>query len=293
MSPVAQHVRAPAPRRGRFRRAAREVLAAVRRRARPHDMLLLTAGVTFYAAMALVPSLVVVVRLLAAVIGPARVEQLGGAVSLALPGAQGAGAVVSELVGTAVHAPWTAVLIALLPATVYGEGLRRGFARLGSRDPAGVPAVHGRTGAWRVRLASLPLLLLAPAGLLAVLEIAPFLVRRFGSGQFGEQALAVYVALTLNWLVIAPVLLYFYRVLGPVRPTWRSALWAAYGTGAFVSGFVQGFVLFLAIPVDLGAPFGGFEAIGAAVAVCLWLWLFTALTVHGYVLALVLDERRR
>ena len=28
-------------------------------------------------------------------------------------------------------------------------------------------------------------------------------------------------------------------------------------TASFVSGFIQGFVLFLAIPLDLGLPFGG------------------------------------
>ncbi|GAA4962042.1 YihY/virulence factor BrkB family protein [Kineococcus glutinatus] len=271
-------------------RRLRGLLGGVRERTGSHDLFLLTAGVTFYAAMALVPSLVVTVRLLAAAVGPERVQQLGDAVGRALPAAHDTAGVVSELVSTAVHASWPAVAVALLPATVYGEGLRRGFARLGSRGPGGVPPVPGRAGAWRVRLLSLLVLLLAAAGLLAVLELAPFLVRRFGSGSLPQQALGVYVALTLDWLVIAPVLLYFYRVLGPVRPSWRASLWASYGTGAFVAGFVQGFVLFLAIPVDLGSPFGGFDAVGGAVAVCLWLWVFTALTVFGYALALELDD---
>ncbi|GAB7190398.1 YhjD/YihY/BrkB family envelope integrity protein [Kineococcus sp. NUM-3379] len=284
--PGAQRARAP-----RWPAAARALLDRVRRRTRSHDMALLTAGVTFYAATALVPSLVVVVRLLTAVVGPERVQALGAAVAAALPDAQGAGGVLSAFLDSTATASWVAVAVALLPATVYGEGLRRGFARVGSTAPEGLPPLPGRAGAWRVRLTALPLLLLAPAGLLAVLALGPFLADRFATGDLGDGALAVWAALTVDWLVVSPALAYLYRVLGPARPSWRSTLLAAYGTGAFFSGFVQGFVVFLAIPVDLGAPFGGFTEVGAAVAVCLWLWLFTVLTVYGYVLALVLDER--
>jgi len=264
----------------------------VHSRLKGHDLFLVSAGVTFYAAIALVPSLVVAVRLLAGVLGPDRVVELGRAVGRALPSAQGAGTVVNALVGTAVGVGWVAVVVALIPATVYGEGLRRGFARVSVRHPEPAPeAVKGRVGAWKVRLQALPLLLLAPVGFLAVLEVAPFLVRLFGDGGLGGTVLAVYVALNVDWLVVSPVLVYVYRVLGPVRPGWKASLWGGYATGAFVSGFLQGFVLFLAIPVDLGAPFGGFTQVGGAVAVCLWLWVFTALTVYGYAITLELQRR--
>ncbi|WP_432484104.1 YihY/virulence factor BrkB family protein [Kineococcus esterisolvens] len=269
----------------------RSLFADVRGRLLGHDLFLVSAGVTFYAAIALVPSLVVAVRLLALVLGPERVVELGDAVGQALPSAQGAGRVVGDLVRTAVDVGWGAVVFALVPATVYGEGLRRGFARVSARHPAPPPRpVRGRAGAWGVRLRAAPLLLLAPVGFLAVLEVAPFLARWFGSGAWGT-ALAVYVALNVDWLVVSPVLLYVYRVLGPVRTGWRASLWGAYATGAFVSGFLQGFVLFLAIPVDLGSPFGGYTQVGGAVAVCLWLWVLTALTVYGYAVTLELQRR--
>ncbi len=274
-------------------RFLRRLFADVHTRLQGHDLFLVSAGVTFYAAIALVPSLVVVVRLLAAVIGPDQVLRLADAVGRALPTAQGAGVVVRDLAETAVDVGWVAVVVALIPATVYGEGLRRGFARISVRHPEPAPvAVRGRVGAWAVRARALPLLLLAPAGFLAVLEVAPFLVRLFGSGTPGSSALAVYVALNVDWLVVSPVLLYVYKVLGPVGTGWWAALWGAYSTGAFVSGFLQGFVLFLAIPVDLGAPFGGYTQVGAAVAVCLWLWVFTALTVYGYAVTLELQRHR-
>jgi membrane protein len=279
-------------RSSRARAYLRALFADVHTRLRGHDLFLVSAGATFYAAMALVPSLVVVVRLLAAVIGAERVLELADSVGRALPTAQGAGDVVRGLAATSVEVGWLPVVVALIPATVYGEGLRRGFARVSVRYPEPAPpAVQGRTGAWRIRLRALPLLLLAPVGFLAVLEVAPFLVRLFGSGIPGS-ILGVYIALNVDWLVVSPVLVYVYRVLGPVRPGWWAALWGGFSTGAFVSGFLQGFVLFLAIPVDLGAPFGGYTQVGAAVAVCLWLWVFTALTVYGYALTLELQRRR-
>ncbi|WP_337061858.1 YihY/virulence factor BrkB family protein [Kineococcus sp. G2] len=282
---------APGAGRGRWVRL-RSLFADVRTRLHGHDLFLVSAGVTFYAAIALVPSLVVAVRLLAVLLGPERVVELGDAVGRALPDAQGAGRVVGDLVRTAVDVGWLAVLVALVPATVYGEGLRRGFARVSVRHPEPPPApVRGRAGGWRVRLRAAPLVLLAPVGFLAVLEVAPFLDGWFGDGG-PRTAVAVYVALNVDWLVVSPVLVYVYRVLGPVRPGWWATLWGAYGTGAFVSGFLQGFVLFLAIPVDLGAPFGGYAQVGGAVAVCLWLWVLTALTVYGYALTLELDRRR-
>lgn len=287
MTVSAQAVHAP----GR-RAAVRRLFRDVHDRLRGHDFFLISAGVTFYAAIALVPSLLVAVKILSGVVGRERVLSLGGSVGQALPAAQHAGDVVLTLVRTSLDVTWVAAVVALVPATVYGEGLRRGFARVSVRypDPA-PPGVRGRVGAWRVRVAALPLLLLAPVGLLAVLEVAPFLARRFGTGEVTESALAFYVALNVDWLVVSPVLVYVYRVLGPVRPSWKASVWGAYATGAFVSGFLQGFVVFLAIPVDLGAPFGGLTQVGGAVAVCLWLWVFTALTVYGYAVTLELDRR--
>lgn len=270
----------------RLRALVRDVTQEVRRTQRGHDLWIISAGVTFYALVALVPSLVVAARLLAAVVGPGRLVGLGAAVSHALPAAQGAGDVVRQLVDRSVNVRWTAVAVALVPATVYGEGLRRGFLRV--TPESGPP---GRFVGWRSRAAALPLTLLAPAGLLGVLEVAPLLARLFGTGGVGPGALAVYIALNVDWVVVSLALTYIYQVLGPAGTSMRATLGGAFFTGAFISGFLQGFVLFLAIPVDLGAPFGGFTQVGGAVAVALWLWVFTALTVIGYSITLALDTR--
>jgi membrane protein len=49
-------------------------------------------------------------------------------------------------------------------------------------------------------------------------------------------------------------------------------------------------VLFLALPLDLGAPFGGLTVVGGVVAVGLWLFLLHLVVLVGWLLTLSLDE---
>lgn len=176
-----------------------------------------------------------------------------------------------------------AALVAAVPATLYGEGLRRAFVLL-----SGLP--DERTG-WRGRLRVLPLFAVAPLLTLAVLLLTPTLAELFSGGP-GAGAVGVYLALTVDWLVLWVVLAYVYAAVGPRCPAWPALLWGAGVTAAFTSGFVQGFVLFLALPVDLGAPFGGLVVVGAVAALGFWLWVLHGLTLVGYVLTWRLHERR-
>jgi membrane protein len=288
-----------------FRRpkaAIRTVWDGVRTLLHGHDLWILTAGVTFYSLLAAVPSLLVAIRVTAAVAGRDRVDSLAAAMGKALPAAQSPAPLIETVAHHGAALSWPAVLVALVPATIWGEGLRRGFGRI---VPASAGTDHnrppGRWEGWRSRLAALPILLLSPIGLLAVLGVAPELSRllgapgadgaAFGAAGPGRTALAFYIALNVDWVVVSVVLVYTYGVLGPVWPGWRSLLAASFFTGAFISGFLQGFVIFLAIPVNLGSPFGGFATPGAVVAVALWMWLFMALLVVGYAITLSLAER--
>lgn len=73
---------------------------------------------TFYALLAAVPSLLVAVRVTAAVAGRARVEALASAVGRALPTAQAPAPVIEAFVRHAGGVHWRAALIAVIPATV-------------------------------------------------------------------------------------------------------------------------------------------------------------------------------
>jgi membrane protein len=167
-----------------------------------------------------------------------------------------------------------------VPASLYGEGLRRAFVRLEEEDESNV----GRRG----RLGVLPLLAATPLLAAVVLLCAPFFAG-LAEGGPGTRALAAYLALCLGWVLLTGPVAYVYRVLSPETPGWRASLLAGTVTAAFVSGFLQGFVLFLAIPLDLGRPFGGFVAVGACVAVMLWLWVLHLVLLFGYGLCRALD----
>lgn len=263
------------------RARARRLAVATVDTLRDHDLALTSAGVTFYGGVALVPTVLVALWLTAGLVGDAAVSDLGARMAEVLPGELGADRAARTVVAAALDLSALPALVALVPASLYGEGLRRAFVRL-----SGTP---DRLVGWRGRLRVLPLFVLAPVLTLALLLVAPLLGSLFGTDSFARTMLGVLVAFYVDLLVLVPILAFVYRVVGPVAPAWWSVAWAALGAGACVAGFVQGFVLFLSLPIDLGAPFGGFTSIGAAVAVVLWLWVLHLLVLVGYAAALRLD----
>ena len=238
-----------------------------------HDLLLYGAGVTFYSALAVVPTIFVATKLLSLVLGGDRVLRLAGDLAAALPSQLGADRIAEALVRQGVGISWLGVLIAVLPASLYGEGLRRAYAALADADDSLV--------GWRGRLAALPLLAAAPGLLFAVLAITPLLSDLFEKGA-GGVALGVYIALNVDWIVVSIPLAWSFRIVAPDPPPWKFALAGGFATGAFVSGFLQGFVFFLSLPLDLGAPFGGQVAVGAVCAVLLWLWVLHLVVLVGW-----------
>ncbi|HST67246.1 MAG TPA: YhjD/YihY/BrkB family envelope integrity protein [Mycobacteriales bacterium] len=247
-----------------------------------HDLALYAAGVTFYAGIALVPSVLVAVWLTAQLVGDDRMVSLGRSLADALPDQLGAPHVAEATIAAGLRLPVAVALAVLLPATFYGEGLRRAFVSLaGAKD-----TLIG----WRGRAAVLPLFLVAPALLLAVLLVTPTLARLFADGG-ASVLLAIVLAFLTDWVVLSLTLTWVYRVVSPVRPGWLASLWGGAVTGSFVAGFLQGFVLFLSLPLKLGIPFGGFVGIGGTVAVGLWLYLLHVLVLVGYALTRRIEAR--
>ncbi len=263
----------------KIRAVGRDVVASSRR----HDLALYAAGLTFYGGIALLPATLVAIRLAGALVGQERVSARGEQVAAALPGALGAPDVVARLVDAGARLDLLTLVAALLPSTLYGEGLRRAFVRLAGTDES--------YAGWRGRLGVLPLLVVTPLMALAVLEAAPLLADLVARGA-GGVALAVYLALVLDWLLLSVPLAYVYRMLSPLPVSWWAAAVSGLVTASMLAGFLQGFVLFLAIPLDLGLPFGGVAPVGATVAVGLWLWVLHVLVLVGHQLVLVLDRRR-
>jgi membrane protein len=249
---------------------------------RGHDLALYAAGVTFYAGIALVPTVLVAVWLAGRLVGAERVTELGRSLAEALPDQLGAPEVVGSTIDAGLRLPMVVALAVLLPATFYGEGLRRAFVSLTEADDTLI--------GWRGRILVLPLFVAAPVLLLAVLLVTPTLARLFGEGG-ASVLLGIVLAFLTDWVVLWITLTWVYRVVSPERPGWLASIWGGAVAGSFIAGFVQGFVLFLAIPVDLGLPFGGFSSVGGTVAVGLWLYLLHVIVLVGYGLTHRLDER--
>ena len=222
----------------------RDVVGATR----GHDLALYAAGVTFYATVGVVPLLLL---------------------SLFLAEA---GTTMSPL----------AALGALVPASLWGEGIVRAFDRLSEST--------GRRRSLRGRLGSLVVVAASPVLLLAGLSAARGLTSALGDG-IGARLLGVYLAFVVGWLSISPVLVFAYRALSPERPGTRALLWGGFGTGSFLSGTCLGFVLFLSLGIDLGGAYGGSLGLATAAACVGWLFVLHVMVLVGYVTTLCLQAR--
>jgi membrane protein len=265
-----------------LRRAAPAVVAGVRRRLVGRDLALIAAGLTFYAGIAVVPVLVLAFALTAWLTSDATVRRLGARLAGLLPPDLGAPAAVGRLVEAGVNLSALGALLTLLPISLYGEGLRRALLRFSGRRET-------LTG-WRGRLAALPLLLLTPVllyPLLLAVGVMADLARTGGiTATLGRIAIGFYSVLAALLIPLA----WGFRVVGAGRVRPAALAVGAFLTAASVSGFLQGFVLFLALPIDLGAPFGGLTVVGGVVALGFWLFLLHLVVICGWLLTLSLDD---
>jgi len=260
----------------------RALLSGVRSRLRGRDLALIAAGLTFYAGIAVVPLLLLSVSLTAAFSSPEEVHALGGRLASLFPSGAGAPSAVAELFDAGVALDGWGVLLALLPMSLYGEGVRRALLRFSHREEAFT--------AWRGRLAALPLLLITPVTLYPLLLAADAMAGLAEQGgaaaTIGRIAVGFYSVLAGLTIPLAWV----FRVVGVERVGWPALVVGALFTAACLSGFLQGFVLFLALPLRLGAPFGGLDVVGGTVAIGLWLFALHVVLVVGWLATQTLDE---
>lgn len=262
---------------------AREVLARIKSGFGREDTALIVGGLTFYSAIAVVPLLILTIWSATVITSPEWVAARFSEVARLLPDALGARAAVDGLAAAGIGASMLHLAIAVFPATFYGEGLRRAITRLS-------PADESFTG-WRGRLAMLPFVVAAPVLLVCFLATAQVLTEYTTGGGVGAMVGRVFIGFNCLWLLLAVPLGWIYRVITPHPVRWGPLIGGSLVTSSIVAGFVWGFVLFLAIPVDLGAPFGGLTVIGGGVAVLLWMFLFHVLVLAGWLVTTALDPR--
>jgi membrane protein len=258
-------------------RRLRGLLAATRAGLAGRDLALASAGASLYAALALVPSLLVAIAVGTVLLGRDGMERYGLQVARNMPDALGAEDWVADLVRAGLSLSPLGVVLAVFMGTAYGDGLSRALRRFAPPDVR-----RDRAPTWWTRAVTLPVLGLAPLLLAASFLTAPLFARLAeGNGGAGVVA-AAYLSLNVVWVATWLPLTWVFRVVAPGRPTWRAAFAGAVVTGAFVSGFLQGFLVFLALPVDLGRPFGGLRLVGVVSGLMLWLWVLHLVVCVGY-----------
>ncbi|WP_433507580.1 YhjD/YihY/BrkB family envelope integrity protein [Pseudonocardia halophobica] len=245
------------------------------------DVALWAAGATFFGLLGLVPLALVSLRVAGVLVGPDALRAGMDTAISGLPGGHGTPAALRTLTATALDMSWVQTLVVLFPASLYGEGLRRAFLQLS-------PARDRFTG-WRGRLGLLALAVVAPVLVLAVLAAAPLVAPLYLHGGWW-LVLGVVVAFHVVWVTVSVALVLVFRLVGPGRIGWKALLLGGFGTGSVLAGFLQGFLLFLAIPVEWSAPFGGLPIVGAVSALALWLYLLHVLLLAGYRATLVADD---
>ena len=262
--------------------AVRSLVRDVVRATRGHDLPLYAAAVTFYATVAVVPLLLLALYLAGQVAGPSMVRMMADSLAGLLPDQLGARQAARFLASAGTSMSPLAALAALVPASLYGEGLVRAFDRLSTRQ--------SRRRSARGRIGSLVVVAMSPVLLLGGLAASRGLTQVLGNGTV-DRLLGVYFAFLVGWLVLTPVLAYVYRALSVERPGRRALLWGAAGTASFLSGTCLGFVLFLSLGLDLGQAYGGASTLAAAVACVGWLWVLHMGVLVGYVATLCLEAR--
>jgi membrane protein len=267
-----------------FWAGVRGVVTTTRRDLAGHDLALASAGATLYAVLAAIPTLLVAIALAGFVVGEGTMAHYGARLTDTIPSALGAGSWVSALFHAGLSLSPLTVVLAVFMGSAYGRGLSRALRRFAPSPELRLPP------AWWSRALTLPLLGLAPLLLLALLICVPAISRLQGDGGPAGVIGASYLGLNVIWVITWLPLTWTFRVIAPGRPSWRAALVGGVVTGAFISGFLQGFTLFLSLPIDLSRPFGGLAAVGVTSALILWLWVLHVVFCMGYVLTWNLDR---
>ena len=263
---------------------ARDLLRGLGRSYPDSDLALWAAGATFFGVIGIVPIVLVSLRLAAALVGAdAVVTGVATAVS-GVPQGHGTPQALATLTATAVAMTPLQTAVVLFPASLYGEGLRRAFLQLSPERP-------NRFTGWQGRLALLPVVVIAPVLVLALLAAAPTVAPLYAAGG-RSVLLGVVIAFHVTFVLLWIALLLVYRLVGG-HVHGRALLVGSFWAAAVVAGFLQGFLLFLAIPIDWSLPFGGLPVFGAVAALTLWLYLIHVLVLVGYRLTLTLDPAAR
>lgn len=240
------------------------------------DLFLLAAALAFYALVSVVPFAVLALWVVSLFTGKAEVHQMADRLAQMLPanlGVQKAFTRVADLGGSL----GLGALVAMLwPATAYGGGLRRAFARLSADQEEEGKGIRGRALA-------LGLLGVVPALALVGLVASYLGTTLFGRGG-GARLAGWLLSLAFGFIASTIAVAAIYRLFVP-----RPLSWAAIGRGAATAAAAISVVSFVYVVfLNTGVDFQNRYATSGLAAVVLlagWLFLSNALILVGFQVA--------
>lgn len=264
----------------------RDLVAGVRHRLAGRDLAAASATLTYFSGIAVVPWLLLGVWTQTWWYGERGATQRLGSLDVLVPPDMGGRAPYDALVTAGTGVGLLVAVVLLFPASFYGEGVRRACLAI-------APQPDAWTG-WRARLAMVVTAVVVPplaTAWFAAGEVLRPLSPEAGGGGAGDLVLRVLLGFTATWLALAVVLTWVFRAVAPGRPRWWVAAVGGLATGSFLAGFLQGFWLFLSIPIDVGLPFAGLGVVGGVVAVGLWLYVLHFFLLVGWTTTQTLEDR--
>jgi len=273
------------PRRESDARALVHVVRSAFRTIGRRDVSVSAAELTYFAGIAIVPWLLLACWSTTWFTSTSTAQTRLLDLQALIPPDMGGRGPFRTLVGAGVGLGVVGALVAVFPASFYGEGIRRGCLSL-------LPTADRLTG-WRARLAMLPLLLVVPPLAIAVIHLSSVPLDLAARDGLGWHLLLIVTEFTITWLALTIPVAWIYRQVAPGSLRWPAVLLGALATASFLAGFLQGFLLFLSIPVDVGVPFGGLDVVGGTVALGFWLFLLHLVLLSGWVVTVELDELLR
>jgi membrane protein len=264
-------------------RAAHSLVRRTRIRAANADVLLGAAALTFYAALGVVPLLLIALRLASALTSAASVRGTAEALSAYLPGPLRVDAAIRWFADHASLASWGAVTAAVIPASLYSEGMVRTLEQISI-----APERHSR--ALRGRLLTLGLGAVATLGaLIVVVALRPIIAASYGRGT-SARLLGIFIAFCIAWAGATAFLTLLYRVFATTAVRTSALWWGAASTGSWLAGQSLGFVVVLRVAGGVGGAFGGSEVAGAIATIAFLTYLNHVAFLLGYCLTLTLHE---
>jgi len=266
---------------GRWSAAVRQIAADTGRRARRQDLMLIAAGLTFYAGIAVVPLLLVGLYGAGLVLDPERVVALVERLSQFAPDASGARQIVRAIGDRGPRLGVPSLIASLVTASTYGEGLLRAVDTLEGEQR------QTRTLMGRLRV--LPYLGVFPLVTLIGLAAVAVLPDRLGTGTSG-RVLGAYLTFWVVWVSATALLMVLYRLFAARAPRWAAITWGSLATGSFLAGMSLGWVVMLRFGITIGQAYGGSEELGRVVLVAIYLLFVQVTVLVGYLLVTAIDR---